>query len=102
MFTTAGRVRSLRNRAAHHEPLMDGGPLPGRPDHRGRARRLTLPDAHTEVLRPVEHIDKDVAARLGRTSRVPELLRTRPWTGLSAREVGPAGSARCAERGSQR
>lgn len=38
----------------------------------------TLPDAHTEVLHLVEYIDKDVATWLGRTSRVPELLHTRP------------------------
>ncbi|MGM9335097.1 Abi family protein [Streptomyces murinus] len=31
VFTTASHVRSLRNRAAHHEPLIDGVPLPARP-----------------------------------------------------------------------
>ncbi|MFF3932890.1 Abi family protein [Streptomyces hirsutus] len=78
VFTTASHVRSLRNRAAHHEPLIDGVPLPGQTDRRGRTRRLTLPDAHTEVLRLVEYIDKGVATWLGQTSRVPELLHTRP------------------------
>ncbi|MFI1839773.1 hypothetical protein [Streptomyces olivaceoviridis] len=78
MFTTASHVRSLRNRAAHHEPLIDGVPLPGQSARRGRTRRLTLPEAHTEVLRLVEYIDKGVATWIGQTSRVPELLRTRP------------------------
>lgn len=78
VFTTASHVRSLRNRAAHHEPLIDGVPLPGQTDRRGNTRRLTLADAHTEVLRLVEYIDQDVAAWLAQTSRVPELLRTRP------------------------
>ncbi|MFE6023484.1 hypothetical protein ACFQ6O_44650 [Streptomyces sp. NPDC056441] len=78
VFTTASHVRSLRNRTAHHEPLIGGVPLPGQNDRRGRTRRLTFPDAHTEVLRLVEYIDKDVATWLGQTSRVPELLRTRP------------------------
>ncbi|MEW5627162.1 Abi family protein [Streptomyces hydrogenans] len=78
VFTTASHVRSLRNRAAHHEPLIGGVPLPGQTDPRGRTRRLTLPDAHSEVLRLVEYIDKDIATWLGQTSRVPELLRTRP------------------------
>ncbi|WP_329449341.1 Abi family protein (plasmid) [Streptomyces sp. NBC_01426] len=78
VFTTASHVRSLRNRAAHHEPLIDGVPLPGQTDRRGRTRRLTLTDAHADVLRLVEYIDKHVATWLGQTSRVPELLRTRP------------------------
>ncbi|MFJ1805661.1 MULTISPECIES: hypothetical protein [unclassified Streptomyces] len=78
MFTTAGHVRSLRNRAAHHEPLINGFPLPGRTDSRGRTRRLTLPDARAEVLRPAEYVDKDVATWLGQSSRVSEPLRTRP------------------------
>ncbi|MFI6875754.1 Abi family protein [Streptomyces sp. NPDC050400] len=78
VFTTASHVRSLRNRTAHHEPLIDGVPLPGQADRRGNTRRLTLPDAHTNVLRLVEYIDKDVATWHGQTSRVPELLRSRP------------------------
>ncbi|MCZ9351354.1 Abi family protein [Streptomyces mutabilis] len=78
VFTTASHVRSLRNRAAHHEPLIDGVPLPGQNDRRGRTRRLTLPQAHTEVLCLVEYIDQDVPAWLSQTSRVPDLLHTRP------------------------
>ncbi|WP_079188872.1 Abi family protein [Streptomyces kebangsaanensis] len=78
VFTTASHVRSLRNRVAHHEPLIGGVPLPGQTDRRGRTRRLTLADAHAEVLRLVEYINKDVATWLGRSSRVHELLRTRP------------------------
>ncbi|MEW2070980.1 Abi family protein [Streptomyces sp. NPDC007346] len=78
VFTTASHVRSLRNRAAHHEPLIQGVPLRGQNDGGRRARRLPLPDAHAEVLRLVEYIDKDVATWLGQTSRVPELIRVRP------------------------
>ena len=78
VFTTASHVRSLRNRAAHHEPLIDGVPLPGQTDRQGRTRRLTLAEAHAEVLRLVEYIVKDVATWLGQNSRVSELLRTRP------------------------
>ncbi|MFJ3497817.1 hypothetical protein ACIPPJ_30090 [Streptomyces sp. NPDC086091] len=74
VFTTASHVRSLRNRTAHHEPLIDGVPLPGQTDRRGNTRRLTL----AEVLRLVEYIDQGVATWLGQTSHVPELLRTRP------------------------
>ncbi|WP_242537383.1 hypothetical protein [Streptomyces albidoflavus] len=71
-------MRSLRNRAAHHEPLLDGLPLTGQTDRRGRPRRLSLPDAHQEVLRLVEYVDKDVAAWLARSSRVPQALSVRP------------------------
>ncbi|MBV7249213.1 Abi family protein [Streptomyces sp. MW-W600-10] len=78
VFTTVSHVRSLRNRTAHHEPLIGGVPLPGQADGRGRTRRLALHEAHAEVLRLVEYIDKDVATWLGQTSRVPELLRARP------------------------
>ncbi|OEJ22650.1 hypothetical protein BGK67_33800 [Streptomyces subrutilus] len=78
VFTTASHVRSLRNRAAHHEPLIGGVPLPGQTDRRGQGRRLTLPAAHVEVLRLVEYIDRDVAAWLGQNSRVPQLLSIRP------------------------
>ncbi|MEV6461489.1 Abi family protein [Streptomyces albidoflavus] len=78
VFTTASHVRSLRNRAAHHEPLLDGLPLTGQTDRRGRPRRLSLPDAHQEVLRLVEYVDKDVAAWLTQSSRVPQALAVRP------------------------
>jgi hypothetical protein len=63
--------------AAHHDTLIDGVPLPGQTDRQGRTR-LTLAEAHAEVLRLVEYIDKDAATWLGQNSRVPELLRTRP------------------------
>lgn len=43
VFTTVSHVRSLRNRTAHHEPLIGGVPLPGQADGRGRTRRLTFP-----------------------------------------------------------
>lgn len=78
VFTTASHVRSLRNRVAHHEPLIAGIPLHGQNDRRGRTRRLALPDAHAEVLRLIEFIDKSVATWLGQNSRVPQILAARP------------------------
>ncbi|MFC8176026.1 hypothetical protein [Streptomyces sp. NPDC057325] len=78
VLTIASHVRSLRNWAAHHEPLIGGVPLRGQNGPRGHTRRLALPDAHGEVLRLVEYIDKDVAAWLTQTSRVPDLLKDRP------------------------
>jgi hypothetical protein len=78
VFATTARVRALRNRVAHHEPLLDGVPLPGQQDSAGRPRRLRLATAHTEVLRLVEYIDKDVASWLGQNSRGPALLTERP------------------------
>ncbi|MDT0493642.1 Abi family protein [Streptomyces griseus] len=77
VFTTASRVRLLRNRAAHHEPLINGVPLTGQVK-RGRTQRLSLPDAHNEILVLVDYIDQDIATWLRQTSRVPGLLQTRP------------------------
>ncbi|MFJ9447173.1 Abi family protein [Kitasatospora sp. NPDC101235] len=75
---TASRMRALRNRAAHHEPLIDGVPLPGQGLPGGGIRRLTLAQAHQEVLDLVGFIDRDVADWLGKASRVPQLLSVRP------------------------
>ncbi len=74
----ASRMRALRNRAAHHEPLIDGVPLPGQGLAGGGVRRLTLAQAHQEVLDVVGFIDRDVADWLTRASRVPQLLAARP------------------------
>ncbi|MFE2728145.1 hypothetical protein [Kitasatospora sp. NPDC059327] len=75
---SASRMRAPRNRAAHHEPLIDGVPLPGQGLRGGGIRRLTLAEAHQEVLDLVGYIDQDVADWLAKASRVPRLLATRP------------------------
>ncbi|GGU61152.1 hypothetical protein [Streptomyces lavendofoliae] len=75
VFTTASHVPSLRNRAAHHEPLIDGVPLrslpgPHPPARSGRRpRRGPAPGrVHRQERRRLAWAD----------SRVPELLRARP------------------------
>jgi hypothetical protein len=66
------RVGSLRNRVAHHEPLVNGYPLAG------QHVRLTAEQGHQDCLRLAAMLDRDLRAVLVATSRVPEVLAARP------------------------
>ncbi|MER7114537.1 CAAX protease [Saccharomonospora azurea] len=66
--TLAKRVHTLRNRVAHHEPVIGGIPIPG------TRRRRTLPDAHHDILTLMGTIDPGLADWMHRHSRVPALL----------------------------
>lgn len=66
--TLAKRVQALRNRVAHHEPVIGGIPLPG------TQRRRTLPDANHDVLDLIRTIDPGLADWMRHHSRVPTLL----------------------------
>ncbi len=68
--TLAKRVQALRNRVAHHEPVVGGVPIPG------GARRRSLPEVHHDTLNLVETIDHELATWMGQQSGVPSLLRT--------------------------
>lgn len=70
-------VQLLRNRAAHHEPLISGLPLPGERDQHGHAVRLSTAAAHLECIRLARVIDRDLASWLVRESRVPRVLARR-------------------------
>ncbi|WP_199731979.1 hypothetical protein [Cellulomonas triticagri] len=65
-------VNALRNRVAHHEPLVGGVPLPG------RGRRMSPQDAHRSCLLLAAMLDRDLAEWLASASRVPPLLAARP------------------------
>jgi len=69
----ARRVQAVRNRVAHHEPLIWGVPDPQVPGVRTR-----LADAHAQVLELVGLIDASVHAWLTAASRVPGLLVVPP------------------------
>lgn len=71
-------VHALRNRAAHHEPLLDGFPLPGQKDSAGNSIRRTAQEGHEACLRVARIIDRDLAAWLTTTSTVPTTLAARP------------------------
>lgn len=65
-------VNALRNRVAHHEPLINGFPLPG------QGRRLSAADGHDACRKLARMIDRNLADWLDRSSQVPVLLHSRP------------------------
>lgn len=66
------RVNDLRNRVAHHEPLISGFPLTG------QQTRQTPDRAHQDCLRLASMIDRDLGSLVSATSRVPSVLSRRP------------------------
>jgi hypothetical protein len=66
------RINELRNRVAHHEPLIKGFPLAGQ-----QQRRSAL-EAHNDCLKLAAMLDRDLHSLLVATSRVPALLTGRP------------------------
>lgn len=69
-------VQALRNRAALHEPLVNGIPLPGRAQ--SRLPRISVQDGCEAYLLVLRMIDRDLADWVTRESRVPAELRRRP------------------------
>ena len=66
------RVNDLRNRVAHHEPLVNGFPLSG------QQKRLSAQEAHNDSLRLAAMLDRDLHSLLQVTSTVQSLLANRP------------------------
>lgn len=66
-------VHAVRNRVAHHEPLLRGFPLPGH-----GAERLTVEDGHLACVRLASMINFNLAGWLRGKSKVPTLLANRP------------------------
>lgn len=71
-------VAALRNRVAHHEPLINGVSLPGQFDASGRAVRVSIAEAREACIAVAGMIDRDLAAWIERTSTVAPLLTSRP------------------------
>lgn len=69
----ARQVQMLRNRIAHHEPLLWGVPDPHSP-----TRRNSLNTVHDQVISLVRFVDKDVSDWLISVSQVPALLTNPP------------------------
>lgn len=67
-FAVANYVRWIRNRVAHHEPVIFGIPITG------TQMRLTLDAAHDKVLGLVRIIDPSLEAWVRSSSRVPQLI----------------------------
>lgn len=66
-------VNDLRNRVAHHEPLINGFPLNGQ-----GGRRLTIGEGHEHCCSLARMIDRDFARWIGSNSRVPHLIAADP------------------------
>lgn len=65
-------VHALRNRAAHHEPLVNGFPMPG------ESRRLTGTQGHRACLRLAALLDRDLATWLAGNTHMERVLASRP------------------------
>lgn len=66
---TVSAVQALRNRAAHHEPLVGGFPLPGQRDQYGNQVRRSAADGHQACLKLARLLDRDLASWLATNSR---------------------------------
>lgn len=71
-FAVVSRVNELRNRVAHHEPLINGFPLPG------QRVRVTAREAHEDTMRLAAMLDRDLHSFLSSRSRVRGILDARP------------------------
>jgi hypothetical protein len=71
-------VQNLRNRAAHHEPLVGGFPLHGQRDRHGNVVRISAVDGHDACMRLARLLDRNLAKWLAANSAVPALLASRP------------------------
>lgn len=79
---SARRVRSLRNRIAHHEHIIWGVPIAGEQDSSGTPVRLSLTEAHDNLIELAGYVDKGLAGWLMENSRVHTLIEECPvWEG---------------------
>lgn len=74
-LAVVSRINDLRNRVAHHEPLVNGFPLSG------QRRRLSANEAYEDLLRLAAMLDRDLKALLQSMSAVPGQLADRPGCG---------------------
>ncbi|WP_049830128.1 hypothetical protein [Arthrobacter sp. RIT-PI-e] len=65
-------VGAVRNRAAHHEPFINGFPLPG------QQTRLTIEQGHQACLKLARLLDRDLGSWLAPNTTLPTLLNQRP------------------------
>lgn len=65
-------INDLRNRVAHHEPLISGFPL------NGQSRRMSAAEGHEEIRSLTRMIDHKLATWLDNNSTVPSILQQRP------------------------
>lgn len=71
-LSVVSRVNDLRNRVAHHEPLVNGYPL------HGQHRRQSAREGYDDLIRLANMLDRDLASLIEARSSVPRLLADRP------------------------
>jgi hypothetical protein len=72
----ASTVLAVRNRAAHHEPLLTGIPLPGQ--RQATVSRISVNDGYDAYRRLLRMVDRDLDAWLVTNSSVAPTLANRP------------------------
>jgi hypothetical protein len=76
--TAARQVQALRNRIAHHEHIVWGVPLPGEVNANKSIVRLSVTDAHENLLTLAGFVDSGLEGWLRQYSQVPALLAACP------------------------
>lgn len=71
-LAVVSRIKDLRNRVAHHEPLVNGFPLTG------QQARSTAEEAYDDIVRLAAMLDRDLKSLLQATSQVSAELANRP------------------------
>ncbi|MEV7974216.1 hypothetical protein [Cellulomonas sp. NPDC089187] len=69
-------VHTLRNRAAHHEPLLGGIPRPGQ--RQAAVPRFSAQEGHDGYLLVLRLIDRDLAEWVAQQSAVPAVIAAAP------------------------
>lgn len=99
VHSTVTVIQDLRNRAAHHEPLVGGVPLNGQKDKHGNPVRLTVQQGHEACLLLARMLDRDLGSWLALNSTVPALLASMPSAAAltltsPGKQAAPAGRYR--------
>lgn len=71
-LSIVSRVRALRNRVAHHEPMVNGFPLPG------QRKRVSATEAYEDLKKLASMLDRDLSDFLSGWAHVPALLESKP------------------------
>lgn len=78
VHSIAKTVNVLRNRVAHHEPLLNGFPLPGQRSGQQQPSRLTAAEGVEAYMKLTRMIDRNLAEWIVDNTKVTALLAARP------------------------
>jgi hypothetical protein len=89
LHSLAAITQDLRNRAAHHEPLVGGFPLNGQRDKHGNVVRYSVQQGFDTYVLLTRTIDRDLGTWLATNSTVPALLAAPPTPAPAGGHAGP-------------